>query len=122
MRITRLITDDDVPGQWWIKDPIDQAMHRYRDRKVVPLYPPAGHPASAFGPAHPFNEPWWWKYRDGLDCPHCFGVHASVWVLVLEELSKQAPAPVRAVWKLATSALALSWVVGHVEARLSGDS
>lgn len=117
-RVTRLIAVDDVPGQWWIKDPLDHAMHRYRDRRAVPAR--QVNMVGAVYPASLFDEPWWWKYREGLDCPYCVAVHAAVWVTVLEEATRHAPRPVRAVWKLVSGALAVSWVVGHAEAYLSG--
>lgn len=115
-RITRLIVVDDVPGQWWIKDPIDEAMHKYRDRKAVsvPLRL-AEHPQALF------DEPWWWKYRDGLDCPWCVSVHVAFWLTAAETITNSVGGPWRKLWLWATSALALAEVAGHLEARLSGD-
>lgn len=117
-RVTRLIVTDDIPGQWWIKDPIDHAMHRYKDKRAVPLKRPLER-FEVFPPSL-FDEPWWWKYREGLSCPYCVAVHAAAWVTVIEEATRHAPPTVRRVWELVTGALAVSWVAGHAEAYLSG--
>ena len=61
-RLTRFVTTDEM-GEWWIKDPVDRAMGRYVDR-VHEEYDRTG---------EPFGEPWWWKYRSGLDCKWCVG-------------------------------------------------
>lgn len=125
MRITRLIVVDDVPGQWWIKDPFDEAMHRYRDRKAATLPVQAGGSHLHFEIPHPgrtyFDEPWWWKYRDGLDCPYCVSVHVAFWLTAAETITASVGGPWRRIWVWATTALALAEVAGHLEARLSGD-
>lgn len=116
-RVTSLIASDDVPGQWWIKDPIDRAMQKYRDRRSSPVL-------SRFTGEHlghsVFDEPWWWKYRAGLSCPYCVSVHVAFWTVLIENATRHAPKPIRGAWKLATGALAAAWVAGHAEAYLSG--
>lgn len=87
MRATRLVVADSVPGQWWIKAPIDRAMERYE----------AAHPD---GP-----EPWWWKYRAGLDCPHCVGLWLSGAVVGSYALARLNPLSL-AVWRFGAAVLA----------------
>lgn len=98
LRLTRLVTTDQV-GQWWIKDPIDAAMTRYED-------------AHLDGP-----EPWWWRYRSGLDCPFCVGFWVGLGALAVEV----SPLGRSRVWRGLTGALALNYLVGHVAARLDGE-
>ena len=91
-RLSRLITTDDL-GQWLVKEPIDRLMDDYEQTHT--------------------EEPWWWKYRSGLDCPHCFSFWAALAVFGVEMIAGDSKA-----WRLLTSALATSYVVGHVSARL----
>lgn len=112
-RLTRAIVADDVPGQWWIKDPIDEAMRRYRAKRTTHVPKPTHTlvPSVEF-----FDEPWWWKYRDGLDCPWCVGFWIGAGVLLAEHTvgGDSAPAPLRAAWRFVTAALALNAVVAPV--------
>lgn len=82
LRLTRLIVDDDL-GQWLVKDHVDAAMDRYERTHAT--------------------EPWWWKYRSGLDCPYCIGFWLCLVVLVGERAVGRNP-----VWRIVTGALALN--------------
>lgn len=90
-RLSRLVVTDDL-GKWWIKEPIDRAMDRYADTAEA--------------------EPWWWKYRSGLDCPFCVGF----W-LGAATLTARAVLP-RKVWLAGAGALALNYAASHIGARL----
>lgn len=102
-RATSLIVSDDVPGQWWIKDPIDKAMADYQPDNTRTLY-----------------EPWWWKYRAGLDCVYCTSVHVAFWLTLIEHATRPGPPWLRTLWQVGTGALAVAWVAGHAEAYLNG--
>lgn len=115
-RVNRLIVADDVPGKWWIKDPIDTAMHRYRDRKQVPIHvdsAPAFRPVGGQLGRSVFHEPWWWKYRQGLDCPWCVSMHVGVAMVAVESVLPDRGI-VRTVWNVVTAGLALSEISTNV--------
>lgn len=90
-RLSRLVITDDI-GQWWVKDPIDRAMDAYAE--------------------HAEHEPWWWKYRSGLECPFCVGFWLGAGVLVSRAV---LPKP---LWRLGAGALALNYVASHLGSRL----
>ena len=96
MRLTRLVVADDVPGQWWIKDPLTGLASRQAARD--------GH------------APRWWRYAGGLDCPFCVGLWITAGVVVADEVFGD-----RAWWRVATTALAMNEAGGHLAARL-GDT
>lgn len=93
-RLSRLVTTDFI-GAWWIKDPVDRAMERYEE----------SHPGEP--------EPWWWKYRAGLDCPYCVGFWIGTGVL-----ASYAVAGRSRFWRFGAGALALNYVVAHVSSRI----
>ena len=99
-RLTRLITTDDL-GQWWIKDPIDAAAQRWFERESVRL-------------GHEPEQPWWWKYRSGLDCPYCVGFWLALGLLALDRHLSG-----RGLWSTLVGALALNYVAAHVESLLT---
>lgn len=96
LRLTRLVVSDKI-GQWWVKDPIDKAMDRYAER-------------------NPSVEPWWWKYRDGLDCPWCVGFWLGAGTLASYKLAKGTRA--ESLWRLAAGALTLNEIATHLGSRL----
>lgn len=102
-RLSRLVITDDL-GQWWIKQPIDDAMDRYAANERL-LY---GHEAL---------EPWWWKYRSGLDCPFCVGFWLGAGVLVTGAVAASHPRA-RSLWRFGAGALALNYVAAHLGSRL----
>ena len=96
MRLTRLIVADDIPGQWWIKDPLrERAARAYADTG---------------------REPWWWRYTQGLDCPFCVGLWIAAAVTVADEAAGDSRA-----WRVFTTALALNEAAAHAGTRL-GDT
>lgn len=102
-RLTRFVTTDKL-GEWWIKDPVDRAMDRYaaEERRVY------GADAA---------EPWWWRYRVGLDCPYCVGFWIGAAVLASEAVTRR-PRAARTAWVFGAGALALNYVTAHAGAAL----
>ena len=96
MRLTRLIVTDDVPGQWWIKDPLHKAAITHHSRTG--------------------QVPRWWRYTEGLDCPFCAGLWIAAAVAIADELAGENRA-----WRVLTTALTLNEVAAHAGARL-GDT
>lgn len=93
MRLTRLVVTDDVPGEWWIKEPL---------RKYAVSH------ATTFG-----RYPAWWPYTAGLNCPFCVGLWIAGGVTLVDELAGDAR-----WWRLVTTALTLNEAAGHLGARL----
>lgn len=92
MRLTRLVVVDDI-GQWWVKDPIDKAMDRYA--------------ANAHStPGAGVEEPWWWKYRSGLDCQWCVGFWIGAGVYAATQITDGTR--LERPWKSAMTVLALN--------------
>lgn len=100
-RLSRLVITDDI-GRWWVKEPVDRAMDAYAEREIW---------ASANVGQDP-REPWWWKYRSGLDCPFCVGFWLGAGVL-----ASRAVLPEK-VWRFGAGALALNYVAAHLGSRL----
>ena len=96
MRLTRLIVADDIPGEWWIKEPLRERARAHYARHRT--------------------EPSWWRYTRGLDCPFCVGLWITTGVVVADEVFGD-----RAWWRVATTALAMNEAGGHLAARL-GDT
>jgi hypothetical protein len=93
LRLTRLVTEDSVPGQWWIYGPLYKRAYSRR--------PP----------------PRWGRYLEGLTCPFCVGFWVGLAVL-LSLLLVGGPGGAAEWWRWATGAFALNYVVGHVAKRL----
>ena len=96
LRVTRLVTTDNLPGQWWIYGP---AYKR------------------AYGHARTSGIPWWGKYIEGLTCPFCVGFWIGL-VGVLSLLLVGGPGDAADWWRWLAGAFALNYVVGHVSSRL----
>jgi hypothetical protein len=93
LRLTRLMTTDDLPGQWWIYGPLYKRAHRHPARKT----------------------PWWAKYLSGLTCPFCVGFWVGLAVL-LSLLLVGGPGDAPDWWRWASGAFALNYVVGMFRA------
>lgn len=91
-RLTKLVTSDYI-GVWWLQDPAHAAAQRHTDLTGRP--------------------PWWDRYRDGLTCPWCVSFHAAYIVLASHAMFGRTR-----LWRFGAAALTLSYVVGHVNARL----
>lgn len=105
-RLTRFVITDSM-GKWWIKDPIDEAMTGYSLE--------ATEYALRTGTAA--VEPWWWKYREGLDCPFCVGFWLGSGVLAAHAATAHRPRA-RKVWRFAAGAFALNYVTAHLGSAL----
>lgn len=100
-RATRFVTRD-VLGEWAVVGPL-RAWAEAREPGDV-------FGESARGPRH--------RAVTGLDCPHCAGTWLSGASLASLALARAAGPRALAAWRLAAGTLALSYVVGHVSARL----
>jgi hypothetical protein len=93
MRCTRLITTDNVPGNWWIYGPL------YKK-------------AATTRPA-----PRWGRYLEGLTCPFCVGFWIGC-VAIASLILVGGPGEAAVWWRWLAGAFALNYVVGHVSSRL----
>lgn len=105
-RLSRLVITDDL-GQWWVQEPVDRAMEAYTVQELN----------AAHRERRPVHEPWWWKYRDGLECPFCVGFWLGAGTLAAGALATRHPLT-RAAWRLGAGALALNYVTAHLGVRL----
>lgn len=94
-RLSRLITTDDL-GQWLVKEPIDRLMDDYEQTHT--------------------EEPWWWKYRSGLDCPWCIGYWAALGLTVADMALPQRGAA-RFAFQAVTTSLAVNYVAATINAQ-----
>ena len=94
-RLTRLVVWDEI-ADWWLKDPIDRAAEQWYEHESARL-------------GHEPEQPWWWKYRSGLDCQWCIGFWLGAGVLALDAAAGEHP-----VWRLTRDALAMNMVVAPV--------
>ena len=95
LRVTRLVTTDNMPGQWWIYGPAYKKAYGRRDRPT----------------------PRWAKYIEGLTCPFCVGFWIGL-VGALTLLLVGGPGDAAEWWRWLAGVFALNYVVGHVSARL----
>lgn len=96
LRVTRLVTTDNLPGQWWI---------------YGPLY------KRAYGRGAGASTPRWAKYIEGLTCPFCIGF----WIGLVGAVSLYlvgGPGDADIWWRWLAGVFALNYVVGHVSGRL----
>jgi hypothetical protein len=117
MRITRLIVADDVPGRWWIKEPLDEWLlmdwqGRLREHEHK-------HRSTPMAKVPVLDQPWWYKYRDGLDCPFCVGMWVAAGVVISERVTRGTR--FEGAWTLVASALTLNESAAHLGVRL-GDT
>lgn len=137
LRLTRFVVADDVPGTWWIKEPLDDRKHEAQ-RRWVETSPHAAEyrrlvdererlVASGVDPRtldHPIPptapEPRWARYLEGLACPYC----VSVWMAALVTaalLLAGGPGDAAHWWRYIAGFLTLAWLTGHIAAR-AGDT
>jgi len=95
LRVSRLVTSDNIPGMWWIQMPLNKKAYRHG--------------------AH--NLPWWAKYLDGLECPFCVGFWIGLIGLTSLALAG-GPGDAAVWWRFLAAAFAMNYVVGHVAKRL----
>jgi hypothetical protein len=136
VRIVRLVTTDKLPEQLVIRHVRD-----WRDRREVEVREQmsevirrsearAAHSPQQCDAIRQVNVKWAQRIDstepltvaglivEGLDCPFCVGFWIGGAVLVGEAVTRRAPSPVRAAWRLLTGALALNYVTGHLSSRL----
>jgi hypothetical protein len=128
LRLTRFVVADDLPGQWWIKDPLDRAIGRHVHRKH---YRPDAAKTEAVAqtfdvPEHMidpnYSECRLEKYRQGLDCPFCVGQWIAFAVVAIElATSTRRGSKFRGAWTALAAALTLNETAAHIGARL-GDT
>lgn len=101
-RLSRFVTTDDL-GQWLIKDPIDAKMDDYQERETE----------QATDEDRDMIEPWWWKYRSGLDCPWCVGYWAALGLTATDAVLPDKGLA-RGAFTAVTSALAVNYVAATI--------
>lgn len=106
LRLTRFIVADDIPGRWWIKDPVVRVYNRSRVRWL------RRHPDAL---PHTAPEPRWGRYADGLSCPFCMSVWMSAAVVGSLVLAG-GPGAVADWWRVGAGILTLAWMTGHIAA------
>jgi hypothetical protein len=87
-RVTRLITTDNIPGNWWIYGPLY--------KKAVLTQP----------------TPRWSKYIEGLTCPFCVGLWVC-FVAVASLLLVGGPGDADDWWRWLAAPFALNYITGH---------
>jgi uncharacterized protein DUF1360 len=112
LRLTRLVTTDDV-GLWLVRSPA------YRWARYAPVdwdtFAPVGHSSR--------TDTWRRKLASGLECPHCVGFWIGCSLLLILALTggpghDQGASAAHTLWEFVTGAFALSYLVGHISARL----
>lgn len=117
LRLTRFIVADDVPGTYWIKEPLHDRKHAWQ-RKHAEI-----RKRGQYGVTEEYvhaPEPRWARYLDGLSCPYCI----SVWMAALVTatlLLAGGPGDAADWWRYGAGFLALAWLTGHIAAR-AGDT
>jgi hypothetical protein len=96
LRISRLITSDNIPGNWWIYGPLYKKVALEQSRGRVPG---------------------WSKYLEGLQCPFCVGFWVGL-VGVISLYLVGGPGDAADLWRWLAAPFALNYVVGHVAKRL----
>ena len=118
LRLTRFIVADDIPGGWWIKEPLHNVKHAWQRRHPVRMtYTDPKTRTEYVGEYQP--EPPWARYLEGLSCPYC----VSVWMAAVTTLSLLAaggPGDAADWWRWIAGFLTLAWLTGHIAAR-AGD-
>lgn len=111
LRLTRLITTDWL-GHWWFVQPARRwALYGTR------LY---------HAPAEVIDQEWTLveptgarqKLVKGLDCPHCVGFWIGGLVLLGSVVCTALGPTPRALWRFTAAAFSLSYLAGHISARL----
>lgn len=122
LRTTRLITGDSIPGDWWIKDPLErlETAADNRDSANAPLGKTWLESARAKRMEETGEWQRRWRYLDGLDCPFCVGL----WIAgatTLSLLLVGGPGDAAEWWRWVAGAFTLNYLAAHVGSRL-GDA
>lgn len=116
LRLTRVITDDYL-GQWWIKDPIDRAAGRWADREYATAL--RTWDTAIAVPAQEHEDPWWWKYRAGLDCAWCSGFWVALGTVSLTAATNGTR--MQAPWRGLMGALTVNYVAAQIDGLLDAE-
>lgn len=107
-RLTRFVTQDTL-GQWLIHEPVDKAMDGYYARMEAEAKRDGKSP----------SEPWWWRYRQGLDCPWCVGFWLALGTVATERATRNPQSAgakaLRTSLEVVGGALALNYVAATLE-------
>lgn len=112
LRLTRFIVADDVPGGWYIKQPLLNRAWADSTPDQRRTYTQDGDPANLTG--------WRGKVLAGLGCPYCM----SVWMAgftTLTLLLAGGPGEAADWWRYIAGFLTLAWLTGHIASRV-GDT
>lgn len=111
LRLTRFVVADDIPGGWWIKEPLWPRALLKAEEGQRREFVESGDPA---------DLGWRGKILAGLSCPFCVSVWMSAAVLVSLALAG-GPGEVAHWWRWVAGFLTLAWLAGHLAA-LAGDT
>jgi hypothetical protein len=130
LRLTRFVVADDVPGQWFIKDPLTRratnasewerynALVEERTRLIRTGVPAINLEVPV--PPETHELPRWARYLEGLSCPYCVSVWMSAFV-VLTLILAGGPGDAAHWWRYVAGFLTLAWLTGHIASRV-GDT
>lgn len=134
LRLTRLVTTDDI-GEWFLRGPLlrwakahERRLRHEREQSFLKMLAEQGSdPApDARAELEELSEQlqdedqwigWQGKLVSGLYCPHCIGFWLGAVVVVLTVVLMPLSI-LGTIWLAVLSILALSYVVGHLSARL----
>ncbi len=131
LRLTRFVVADDVPGQWWIKNPLDRWVHGEKqmaayDRLVEhrgALIQDGHDPDTLEEPLPPPVDSRRLKshrYLQGLGCPFCISVYMAAFTVLTLWLAGGL-GDAADWWRYPAGFLTLAWLTGHI-ASLVGDT
>ncbi len=130
LRLTRFIVADDIPGQWFLKDPLDRWMHgvkdmdRYDDlqaeREALVYHGADSSTLEEPLPPSPPHRLKYHRYLIGLGCPFCVSVWMAAVVSVALLLAGGA-GDAADWWRYTAGFLTLAWLTGHIAKRV-GDT
>lgn len=131
LRVVRMVTSDDIPGQWYIADPLDRWMHgapRAQWREYDRLHwkwqaliadghslPPESEPLPP--PPVARKRLKWHRYLEGLGCPFCVGFWITLLMTGVFWLVG-GPGDAAEWWRWLAGALTLNYIAAHISARL----
>lgn len=103
-RLTRLVTTDKL-GKWLIQEPVDMLMGAYYEEALQEAKEHGTEPV----------EPWWWKYRSGLECQWCVGFWLTLGAVAVERGTRNSTPLIRKPIEVFGTALALNYLSASIE-------
>lgn len=110
-RLTRFVTSDSL-GDWMVVGPARRWANR---AERFPDHLGEIHPSLLDADVDE-DAGWRSKLVSGLECPFCVGFWVGAGMLAGEKVTRHTR--MEPIWDLATSALALNYVVAHASSRL----